>query len=235
MARLPRFIIPGQPQHIIQRGNNRQAIFCTKADHRFYLEKLQDAATKHDCDIHAWVLMTNHVHLLITPQTASGIGKMMQMLGRYYVQYFNYCYQRTGTLWEGRYKATLIDSEQYLLTCMRYIEMNPVRAGMVNHPAEYPWSSYRQNALGKADPLLIPHPEYLALGNTRELRQTRYQCLFQTQLSEKTLADIRAATNKAWYLGSSRFAEEIAQQLNRRVLPKPRGGNTRSQERHKGR
>jgi len=234
MARLPRFIIPGQPQHIIQRGNNRQAIFCANADYRFYLEKLKDAAAKHDCEIHAWVLMTNHVHLLVTPQAETGIGKMMQMLGRYYVQYFNYCYQRTGTLWEGRYKATLIDSEQYLLTCMRYIEMNPVRAGMVNHPAEYPWSSYRCNALGKSDTLVTPHPEYLALGQSVKLRQTRYRSLFHTQLPDKTLAEIRQATNKAWCLGDSRFAEEVAQQLNRRAAPKPKGGDRRSKKFKKG-
>ena len=136
MARLPRFILPGQPQHIIQRGNNRQDIFCSEDDYLYYLEKLIEAASKHQCDIHAYVLMTNHVHLLVTPHTEEGIGKMMQVLGRYYVQYFNHRYKRTGTLWEGRYKATLIDTEQYLLTCMRYIELNPVRAKeMVNHPS----------------------------------------------------------------------------------------------------
>ncbi len=140
MARLPRFVIPGQPQHVIQRGNNRQAIFRAEADYQFFLEKLSEAADKHQCDIHAYILMTNHVHLLVTPQTENGIGKMMQMLGRYYVHYFNNRYKRTGTLWEGRYKATLIDSEQYLLTCMRYIELNPVRAqNMAEHPADYPW------------------------------------------------------------------------------------------------
>jgi len=127
MARLPRYVIPGQPQHVIVRVNNRTDIFYADADYQFYLEKLQLAYNKHDCKIHAYVLMTNHVHLLITPQEEDGISKVMQMLGRYYVQYYNYTYKRTGTLWEGRYKATLIDSEAYLLTCMRYIELNPVR------------------------------------------------------------------------------------------------------------
>src|SRR3990172_212068 len=141
MARLPRFATPGQPQHVIQRGNNRDATFRTTADYRFYLEKLRTAAEKHDCDIHAYVLMTNHVHFLVTPHSETGIGKMMQMLGRYYVQYFNHRHGRTGTLWEGRYRATLIDSEQYLLTCMRYIELNPVRArNLARQPADYPWS-----------------------------------------------------------------------------------------------
>ena len=163
MARLPRFVIPDQPQHVIVRGNNRSEIFCADADYLFYLEKLQQACDKHDCIIHAYVLMTNHVHLLITPQTEEGLGKVMQMLGRYYVQYYNFTYQRTGTLWEGRYRATLIDSEAYLLTCMRYIELNPVRAGMVAHPSEYPWSSYRCNALGQANILVLPHVEYVRL------------------------------------------------------------------------
>lgn len=142
MARLPRYVIPGQPQHVMLRGNNRSEIFVTEADYQFFLEKLRLAITKHSCDVHAYVLMTNHLHLLITPNEEQGVSKAMQMLGRYYVQYFNYCYRRTGTLWEGRYKATLIDSEAYLLTCMRYIELNPVRAGMVDHPSQYPWSSY---------------------------------------------------------------------------------------------
>ena len=143
MARLPRFVLVGHSQHIIIRGNNREPVFNAEEDYRFFLDKLADAAKKHQCDIHAYVLMTNHVHLLATPHKAESIAKMMQMLGRYYVQYYNYTYQRTGTLWEGRYKASLIDSEQYALLCYRYIELNPLRANMVKHPSEYPWSSYR--------------------------------------------------------------------------------------------
>ena len=136
MPRQPRFTIPGQPQHVIIRGNNRDPIFYADEDYGFYLEKLRQACEKHQCDVHAYVLMTNHVHLLITPHTENSLGKAIQMLGRYYVQYFNYSYKRTGTLWEGRYKATLIDSEAYLLTCYRYIELNPVRAeGMAEHPS----------------------------------------------------------------------------------------------------
>jgi len=137
MPRQPRFTIPGQPQHVIIRGNNRDPIFYADEDYGFYLEKLRKACEKHHCDVHAYVLMTNHVHLLITPHTENSLGKAIQMLGRYYVQYFNYSYKRTGTLWEGRYKATLIDSEAYLLTCYRYIELNPVRAeGMAEHPSQ---------------------------------------------------------------------------------------------------
>ena len=127
MARHPRFVIPGQPQHVIQRGNNREVIFAADQDYRFYLEKLKEACDRHQCDVHAYVLMSNHVHLLMTPHQEEGIGKVLQALGRSYVQYFNYSYGRTGTLWEGRYKATLIDSDNYLLSCCRYIELNPVR------------------------------------------------------------------------------------------------------------
>ena len=229
MARLPRFIIPGQPQHVIVRGINRESIFCRENDYRFYLEKLSYACNKHQCDVHAYVLMTNHVHLLMTPQTEEGIGKVMQTLGRYYVQYFNFHYQRTGTLWEGRYKASLIDSETYLLTCSRYIELNPVRAqGMVDHPSRYPWSSYHSNALGRDDINVKPHDLYSQLGTTDEDRQKAYRALFKNHITDITLNEIRQATNKAWLLGSSQFKQKIEKQLNRRVAPLPRGGDRKS-------
>lgn len=231
MARLPRFVITGQPQHVIQRGNNRQDIFCTDEDYRFYLDKLADAAKKHQCDIHAYVLMTNHVHLLVTPHTVDGIGKMIQMLGRYYVQYFNHCYHRTGTLWEGRYKATLIDSEQYLLTCMRYIELNPVRAkNMVKHPVEYPWSSYSYNALGKVDQLVTPQLEYQRLGTTKQERQSAYRQLFRARIPEMTLETLREATNKAWVMGSERFKARMSKQMDRPVRSSGHGGDRKSKE-----
>lgn len=230
MARLPRFSIPGQPQHVIARGNNRTEIFCAEADYLFYLEKLQQACYKHNCQLHAYVLMTNHVHLLLTPQDEDGIGKVMQMLGRYYVQYFNYTYQRTGTLWEGRYKATLIDSESYLLTCMRYIELNPVRADMVSHPSEYPWSSYHCNALGQPNELVIPHSEYMRLDRTNESRQAAYRQLFKHRIPESSLEEIREATNKAWALGNDRFKKRIQGQLDRRLEPSVKGGDRKSEK-----
>ena len=233
MARLPRFNLPGQPQHVIIRGNNREPIFYHDTDHQFYLDKLLLACQKHQCDLHAYVLMTNHVHLLITPHTGQAIGKALQMLGRYYVQYFNYTYNRTGTLWEGRYKATLIDSETYLLTCYRYIELNPVRAmNEVNHPSEYPWSSYRFNALGEANSLLTPHPEYRRLGKTNEQRQQAYRELFRARIPQLTLDEIREATNKAWVLGNDRFKEMIEVKLARAAAPKPRGGDRKSKQYH---
>ncbi len=231
MARMPRYVIPGQPQHVIQRGNNRQNIFCADADYRFYLEKLAMASVKHECDIHAYVLMTNHVHLLLTPHTKNGIAKMMQSLGRRYVQHFNYFYNRTGTLWEGRYRATLIDTEYYLLTCMRYIELNPVRgANLVDHPSKYPWSSYRCNALGASDGLITQHIEYSRLGSIDEERQSAYRQLFHTHIPEMTLEAIREATNKAWALGSERFKARIENELNRPVVSSGKGGDRKSEE-----
>lgn len=229
-ARLPRFILPGQPQHVIQRGNNRNEIFCAEADYRFYLDKLKAAAAKHGCAIHAYVLMTNHVHLLMTPESEAAIGKTMQTLGRYYVQYYNYRYHRTGTLWDGRYRATLIDTETYLLVCMRYIELNPVRAGMVSHPLEYRWSSYRHTALGQADDLIAPHPLYRRLGRTETARQPAYRQLFKARIAEKTLSEIREATNKAWVLGNDRFKDKIEAQLARQAAPRARGGDRKSEE-----
>jgi putative transposase len=199
---LTRFVLPGQPQHVIQRGNNREVIYVSAEDYRFYLEKLQEACQKHQCDVHAYMLMTNHVHLLITLHEENGISKVLQGLCRYYVQYFNYTYERTGTLWEGRCKASLIDSERYLLTCSRYIELNPVITQMVDHPSEYPWSSYRYNALGQNDSLLVPRLLYRRLGRSPDKRQKAYRQLFRTHITEKTLDEIREATNKAWVIGS---------------------------------
>jgi putative transposase len=230
MARLPRFVIPGQPQHVIVRGNNREAIFYADADYQFYLDKLKLACEKHGCDLHAYVLMTNHVHLLITPQKEESLAKALQMIGRYYVQYFNFTYQRTGTLFEGRYKATLIDSEHYLLSCYRYIELNPVRAAMVAHPSEYPWSSYAVNALGANDErtLLVPHNEYLLLDVDASKRKAAYRAFFKTRISEKTLEDIRESTNKSWVLGSDRFKAQVEAKTGRVTAPRARGGDRKS-------
>ena len=223
MARLPRYNLPGQPQHVILRGNNRSIIFAAEEDYRFFLDCLQDAAVRYGSALHAYVLMTNHVHLLMTPERSDSIGKTIQSLGRRYVQYFNYTQKRTGTLWEGRYKSTIIDSEVYLLTCYRYIELNPVRASMVAHPQEYPWSSYLCHAEGKADRLIADHALYLALGVNQEGRQAAYRALFKSHVSEATLVAIRDATNTGWALGNDLFKEEIAAAVSRRVAPLPKG------------
>ncbi|MBA3581218.1 MAG: transposase [Gammaproteobacteria bacterium] len=229
MPRLPRFAIPGQPQHIIQRGDNRKNIFRSKDDYPFYLEKLGEAADKYSCDIHAYVLMPNHLHLLLTPREENSISKVMQSVGRCYTQYFNDRYNRAGALWEGRYKATLIDSEQYLLTCMRYIELNPVRAPQkVKHPADYLWSSYRHNALGEDNPLITAHKEYKRLAKEVTARPAAYRELFRTRIPELTLEALRDATNKAWVLGSDRFKRRMEKQLDRAVESAGHGGDRKS-------
>ena len=230
MARLPRLFIKDCPQHLIQRGNNRQAIFFADEDYTVYLDKLKDFSEKYQVKVHAYVLMTNHVHLLVSTEHEGAISKMMQSIGRYYVLYINKTYQRTGTLWEGRYKSTLVDSDNYLFTVMRYIEMNPVRAGMVDHPVDYPWSSYQANALGKSIRLLTPHEQYVQLGDTFTERRSRYVGLFDAYLSDNTLELIRTSTNKAWVLGSERFKRQVEKQVNRRVEPTNRGGDRKSKK-----
>jgi putative transposase len=209
MARLPRLNLPGIPQHIVQRGNNRQVSFFAEQDYAVYLDKLKDYAKKYKVAVHAYVLMTNHVHLLMTPETEKGVSQLMQALGRYYVMYINKTYQRSGTLWEGRYKSTLVDSENYFLVVSRYIELNPVRAGMVSHPVEYPWSSYRGNALEINIELLTAHSCYQALGKTAFERQASYRTLFNQGIDDLTLEEIRDATNKAWVLGENKFKQHL--------------------------
>ncbi|TCT20631.1 transposase [Thiobaca trueperi] len=228
MARLPRFVLPGYPQHVIQRGNNRQQILFEEEDYWFIWEKLGLAAEQFQCEIHAYVLMPNHFHLLLTPHLENGIGRLMQSVGRYYVQYFNARYERTGTLWEGRYRATLVDPKTSLLPVCHYIEANPVRAGLVAQPADYAWSSYGANAEGNDDPLVTPHREYARLGRSLKARHASYARAAAVPLADSELATIRDATNKAWVLGGAPFCQEIEGQLNRRALPRPRGGDRRS-------
>ena len=223
MARLPRYVIPGQPQHIIQRGNNRQDIFATETDYQFFRDALVEASAKYGLAIHAYVWMTNHIHLLATPTQENSISKVFQSVGRKYVQYFNFTYKRSGTLWEGRYRATVVDSEQYLLTLMRYIELNPVRADMVAHPRNYPWSSYGFNAqgdTGKNAYWLTPQHEYLRLGRSAASRQGAYRQLFRAALSGKDLNAIRESTQKGWALGGEPFRRQIEALGQRRAASK---------------
>lgn len=216
MARLPRFFVPGEVLHIIQRGNNRELIFAGERDYRFFLDCLSRAVQVHEVFVHAYVLMTNHVHLLAAPRTKTSLPGALQSVGRRYVQYFNNAYQRSGTLWEGRYRATVVDSERYLLTCMRYIELNPVRAGMVKHPAEYRWTSYHANAQGAPDILIGRHELYERLGRSEQERQAAYRQLFRAQLPGTDVEAIREATNKNWALGSERFKQRIEALSGRR-------------------
>ena len=217
MARLPRLCPSGIPQHIIQRGNNRQVCFADTSDMMAYLHWLRDYTQIFKVDVHAWVLMTNHVHLLVTPSTDDGVSKFMQALGRHYVRYFNHRYKRSGTLWEGRFKSCIVQSEEYLLYCYRYIELNPVRALMVDGPGEYPWSSYQCNALGKQSTLCCPHVEYLRLGNHDVERQQAYRNLFKAHLESDLLSNIRDSINSNLALGSEKFKDEIESLHRRRV------------------
>lgn len=229
MARLPRFVFPGYPQHIIQRGNNRMDILHDEEDYWVLWSTLRDAAERFRCAVHAYVLMPNHFHLLLTPSEADGVGKLMQYTGRFYVQHANRRRSRTGTLWDGRYRATLLDPDRYLLPVSRYVELNPVRAGLVGTPAEYEWSSYGANALGADDELVHTHPAYVALGENADDRQAAYTRRFDPPLTVAELQRIRDATNKAWVLGDDDFCSGIEAQLNRRARPQPRGGDRRSE------
>jgi REP-associated tyrosine transposase len=219
MSRPPRYALPGVPQHVIQRGHNRQPIFFHEDDYRFYLACLHEITAMHATAVHAYVLMTNHVHMLMTPHRPNSLAKVLQALGRRYVPYINATYQRTGTLWEGRYRASLVDAEQYLFACYRYIELNPVRAGMVQDPVAYPWSSYQWHAYGQHDPAITDHALYLALGTTMQERQTAYRALFQHHIDEHLLQEIRATLHQGRVLGTERFKDAMEAALARRVRP----------------
>ena len=217
MPRKPRFYIPGIPVHVVQRGNNRKPIFFDESDYSAYLELLKEAAVCYGCDIHAYVLMTNHVHILATPSDKEAIGRMVQYVGRRYVPYINHTYGRSGTLWEGRYKASLVQDDVYLLACMRYIEQNPVRANMVKTAAAFPWSSYSSNASGRKNKLITPHKLYLALGKDDVSRRNAYKALFRHPMTGESVTEIRAAWQSGTPLGNNRFRETIEKTLNMKV------------------
>ena len=223
MPRRPRIHLDNVPLHIVQRGHNREPCFFGEEDYQAYLHWLGEALVKEQCALHAYALMTNHVHLLITPERSDAVPRVIIALGRRYVQYINTTYRRTGTLWDSRYKSSLIQAETYLLACQRYIELNPVRAAMVDDPAHYRWTSYRHNALGQASPYLTPHPLYLAIGRGDTERQAAYRDLFRAQLDNKAIDDIRLALNQNQPLGSSRFYARIEAMTGQRREAKPRG------------
>ncbi len=223
MARLPRLTLPGYPHHIIQRGNNRQAIFASAADYRTLLDLLEENAKKFDVAIHAYVLMSNHFHLLATPQTADGLPQLMQAVGRRYVRYFNDAQKRSGTLWEGRYKSTLIQAERYLLACMVYIDLNPVRAGLVVQARDYPWSSYGHYTGQRIDRLITPHPLVWALGNTPFAREAAYAQLVQSGISPVQQAALTDSALSGWALGEPDFVSELQKRTERRVMKSTAG------------
>ena len=228
MARLPRIVVPGQPLHIVQRGNDRNPVFFTEMDYRVYLDVLNEVSHRYGCAIHAYVLMTNHVHLLMTPLSKDGASRCMQMLGNKYVRYINGAYRRTGTLWEGRFKSALIDSDHYLLTCYRYIELNPVRANMVLLPGDYCWSSYHYNALGQADALVKPHSGYVDLGQGDTERRQLYLGLFDNCIDKEKLQLIRKSTQSGTIIGGDVFKEKIEAVLQRSVIKQDHGGDRKS-------
>ena len=223
MARLPRLTLPGYPHHIIQRGNNRQAIFATAADDQFLLDLLLEQSSQCDVQIHAYVLMSNHFHLLATPQTDDGLPKMMQALGRSYVRYFNRAQRRTGTLWEGRYKSTLIQTDLYLLACMAYIDLNPVRAGLVAQPQDYPWSSHGHYLGLRVDRLIKPHALFWSLGNTPFAREAAYAEMVQAGINPVQQAALTESALRGWVLGEPDFVADLQKRTQRRMT-KARAG-----------
>lgn len=223
MPRQRRYFLPNIPQYVVVRGVDKQATFFAPDDYLLFEEVLTEEAAKADCPIHAYVLMTNHVHLLLTPRTPRSIPRLMQGLGRHYVQAINRRYRRTGTLWQGRYKACLVQADRYFLACQQYIELNPVRAGMVKDPAHYRHSSYRCNALGAASTVLTPHEVYLSLADNRHARLQAYRKLFESTLATKLIDNIRESTHSCQVLGSHQFTEQIEGMLKRRVRPANRG------------
>lgn len=223
MPRKPRFFLADIPAHIVQRGHSREPVFFEDADYSAYLGWLAQAASRYECALHAYVLMTNHIHLLVTPKDKQGISRMMQYVGRHYVPYINQTYGTSGSLWEGRYKASLIHDEEYLLTCMRYIELNPVRATMTRTPGQYRWSSYRANAQGEENDLLTPHPLYLSLGNAQARRLEAYKALFKSAIDDEGLKEIRAAWQTGTPLGNDGFREKIERKLKSKIGQARRG------------
>ena len=223
MARLPRLVIPNQPHHIIQRGIDKQTVFRETEDYVFFLARLRDGAKQFKVAIHAYVLMPNHFHLLVSPTDAQGLARMMQRVGRFYVPHFNQKYDRIGTLWQGRYKATVIDTERYFMLCSRYIELNPVRAGIVADPGVYAWSSYLHHIGVKSDGLITDHALYWDLGNTPFQREASYKEMAERVPTSEEVLQLSDATNKGWALGSERFKADLEKQEMRRVRPAKRG------------
>jgi putative transposase len=223
MARLPRLVVPHQPHHIIQTGIDRQVVFRDEDDYRAFLRWLREAARQFKLALHAYVLMPDHLHLLATPADATGLGRAMQWVGRQYVPYFNSRYSRAGTLWQGRYKATVIESGQYFLLCSKYIESKPVLDGLVSTPEEYVWSSYAHHAGIKPDPAITDHSLFWALGNTPFDREAAYRAVIEQGLSAQEIQALNEATQKGWALGSEPFKTALAKQIDRRVQPAKRG------------
>ena len=217
MARLPRLTLPGYPHHLIQRGNNRQAIFDSKPDYETLLAMLDENATKFAVDIHAYVLMTNHFHLLATPTTQDGLPLLMQAVGRRYVRYFNQRQSRSGTLWEGRYRSTLIQADRHLFACMTYMDLNPVRAAIAAGAKEYFWSSHAHYAGLRSDKIITPHSLYWSLGNTPFAREAAYVDMVSAGVSAQQQQALTESALRGWALGEVDFVEDLQKRTARRV------------------
>lgn len=223
MPRKPRFYLPGVPVHIVQRGHSREPVFFELSDYAAYLEWLGEGAEKYHCAIHAYVLMTNHVHILATPEDTDSVGRMMQAVGRKYVPYINYSHGTSGSIWEGRYKASIVQEDTYLLSCMRYIELNPVRANMVNAPGEYRWSSYAANGLGEVNKLVTPHLLYNSLGQDEDGRRNAYRGLFEVYVDKEELNNIRQSLQTGTPLGNDYFKQKVEEKLQCKIGLSMRG------------
>lgn len=219
MARQPRLTVPGYPHHVIQRGNNRQLIFHDDQDREKLLALLIEHSQRTKVAVHAYVLMDNHIHLLLTPDTEEGVPQLMQAVGRSYVRYFNNRHGRTGTLWEGRYRSNLIETDRYLLACMVYIDLNPVRAGLVADPAAFAWSSHRHYIGQRIDKLVSPHALIWNLGNTPFAREAAYRELVQSGLSAGQLDALTRSALTGWALGSETFLQSLQENTERRLRP----------------
>lgn len=230
MPRPRRIDLPGIPQHVVQRGHDRQPCFFAEADYLCYRTTLREIALREGCAVHAFVLMTNHVHLLLTPQQPNAVARTLQSLGRRYVRYINDTYHRSGTLWEGRYKASLVGDGHYLMHCHRYIELNPLRAAMVTDPRDYRWSSHHALAFGEADPLLTPHPDYLGLSSDPATRQEAYRRMVIDAVDPADVESIRRHLQRQHAYGSDRFRETVEVQLGRSAGPQKIGRPSKEQE-----
>jgi len=223
MARLPRLTVAGYPHHVIQRGNNRQPIFTSDADRRRLLQLMSESTAEFGVALHAYVLMDNHFHLLVTPPSADALPRMMQSVGRRYVRYFNDTHARTGTLWEGRYKSAVVQTDRYLLACMAYFDLNPVRAGMVSQAMDYPWSSHRHYAGLQIDRLVTPHPLVWELGNTPFARESAYRTLVQAGVTAQQQGALTESAFRGWALGDKDFVHDLQNATTRRVARMARG------------
>lgn len=203
MARESKLGRPSFAQHVVQRGLDGKSCFIAGEDYRYYVRCLRDASLAHDCAVHAYVLMENHIHLLLTPGYEDGVWWLMQDLDRSYVRYVARKYRRNRALWAGRYKASLIGTDEYLLAHYCYVERNPVRAGCVRYASQYRWSSFLCNAMGCADPLVQPHPSYWALADTERSRQQVYRALFRRHAADDRSAEIRQALDQESLLGGN--------------------------------